>query len=286
MPRDSKKFLPSRKIVVFLILVILFFSVFFGYKPLLAMIRSSDLRGNLTYSPTSNSKTFKTGADIVSALNALQAESTSTLTVGDYFSGKAASSSPVNDPNNLTAQAAAGLFAQYSIFQDQNGDVSADNQTQIVNNTVASLQTDTIKPKYTLNDIKTFDSSSLPKVKDFSNQLITLQEKFDAQLTDNLSTDQTISIYKNLVNELADLQGPSSIKENYLNLVNNYYIMSELLKMYTSSVDDPLKAYLAVNSYSQLITKNQDIYKQFADYFKKSGIIWSDNEPGSLWNEI
>jgi hypothetical protein len=189
----------------------------------------------------------------------------------------------VNDPNNLTGQLTLGLMNQ---FTSTEGYLDENLESQILQNTLNNLSFESIKPRFTIRDVRILPDNSKESIKNFGNNLIQTQETINQKLTNQTSKKDSVLIFEAMITNLTKVQVPNDLSTQYLNLLNNYHALHQLLKIMVENTEDPLKTLVALTSYDQVNARNGVIYRDFANYFKRSGIIWNNNEPGSVWNSF
>jgi hypothetical protein len=188
----------------------------------------------------------------------------------------------VGDPNNMTQQISRDLLAQ--LFSYGDGDLDDENQKKIIDNTLANIRPETIPLRYSLADVRVFQDLNEANLRKFGNSVVSVQQKMASNINPRGSHQDLLKVYEAMVDDLAKVEVPRDMSVPYLSLINNYNTLKELLAKMESSTEDPFKSLLNLKYFSDTMGKNEVIYKQFASYFKKSGIIWNKNEPGSAWN--
>lgn len=188
----------------------------------------------------------------------------------------------VGDPDNMSEQMARDILTQ--LLAQDNSELDNETQNKIINNTIANLRPESIPNRFNLRDVKVLKETNKDSLIKFGNAVVSAQEKMASSLNPNGEVEQVISVYGVMVDDLAKIEVPNDMVMPYLSLINNYNTLKELLLEISVSDDDPFKSLLSLSSFQDMIAKNEVIYKQFGSYFKKNGIIWNKNEPGSAWN--
>lgn len=306
---------PSKKVLIFGGTIVVFFLVFFSFGPLLKAYKNGDLNGSLSYSsnlgqndqidsdndglPDWQEKLWKTdphnpdsdgdgtldGEEVAEDRDPTKPGPDDQFTSLIQATALADSASYLNDPNNLSQQLAQTLFTQV-VTSQSNGDIDEQSQEAIVNNSLAAFQPDVLETRYTISDVKTLDTVNKDAIKAFGNNFVSIQNQIDNTLNTETTNDQTVETYSNLVNQLVALKVPPDLTGEYLTLINNYDGLTQLLTLISADSDDPVKALVDVQSYEAITEKNQTIYTDFGAYFKKNGIIWTNTDPGNVWNNV
>lgn len=308
---------PSRKIIHLILAVFGFFIIFFGYKPLASLISNTDFRGTLSYisKPGFLSAEVRGASEIDSDKDGLKdwqeilwkSDPKNPDTDGDgtkdgeevklgrdpnkpgpddiYVGVKPydENTSPF-DRDNLSDQLSRSLFSQF-MSANQNNNLTPADEQDIVASSLGGLSPEIIENSYVLGDIKTLDQSGVQGSKAFGNNFANTIEETSGKF-EGKDTDEIGSVYESLAEKLLELKVPFEVKYPYLQLLNNYAALGKVFDMIAGQKEDPVKALLALKTYDQLKNSNAELLTTIADYFKKNGIIFGNEEPGAVWNSI
>ena len=90
--------------------------------------------------------------------------------------------------------------------------------------------------------------------------------------------------YKNLTEDLFAIETPMSAAQSHLALVNGYGMLSETVGAMRFFFEDPLRGGLAYETYVGQTALNQVAFFNIMLYFENKNIVFTEDEPGSLFN--
>ncbi len=196
-------------------------------------------------------------------------------------------------PQTLTENFTQDFFSKY--LQAQSGG-SVDPQTKDA--LIASMLDKysnpiTIENHFDIKNITTSSSLDQDKTRQYGNSFITIEDEgvSNANKTSQNSDDPknlaaTGAQYKKLANDLSKIVTPEAIREQQLAIINNYYRLGEVLEqMSTTTSGDPVKFLFLMKEVEKSQTDKDLIYQDITTFIKNSGIIFTDNEPGSYWTK-
>jgi hypothetical protein len=188
---------------------------------------------------------------------------------------------------NLTESFSKNLFAKYYSGSDGAGLSETDSQA-LIDEAVGAYASIGLgeAPQYTLSDLKIVKSTEA-NLKNFAN---TFALKEDACLTNmrNVASGtedpvQTGSLYKKCATDFVTIPIVQEINEDYLNLVNNYYLIGEKIIALETAKTDPLKAIVLMREIGELDIQKTTYYQNISNLIINSGIIFNNTEPGKIW---
>lgn len=218
------------------------------------------------------------------------------MSIGDYMTSKIESNEENGEqeaPKTVTEFALTELFGNY-----QNLKQSSNNTPENIDSLTTSLanqtkQYSTIQNKYVLLDLETFPDYQKEETKQYGNSFAKTLEVYFKQsaLIDN--NEESLAyvkkyseIQKEYAEALSEIRIPRSISDEHLIFTNNIYKISVALPHLATIEDDPLLYILILEQYKKYLDENVEILKKISTYFELNDIIFSDNEPGAMWNNF
>ena len=190
----------------------------------------------------------------------------------------------------------------YSLFLQQKG-------KEIDEMTIASLMQNfdkeefVNKDKHTLSDLKLSSKNDEDSLRVYGNNLGEIFARyadkedypydevaiFGAAITNRSSAgleklEFVSSAYKNFAEDLLAIKTPMSASEYHLALVNGYSMLSETTGAMRFFFENPLRGGLAYETYVGQTAINQAAFFNMILYFEDKGVVFDENEPGSLFN--
>ncbi len=193
------------------------------------------------------------------------------------------------DPKDTVSDRfAKDVFAAYLKYQQNEGKISDDDLSR---DAIANIKTDFIpKPRFNLSSIKIFAPKNNDEIKAYGNQfakeyLETVgktqmnPEKYSKRVSD------LRPIYEEIVANMKKMQVPSQIASEHIELMNSLGIMSDSLALIDAQSDDPVKALLGLRMIQESVPKQYNMFIRISDFFQQDGILFSNSEYGSIWNQ-
>ena len=186
---------------------------------------------------------------------------------------------------NLTDDFSKSFFAKYY----NNGEALDNEATQ----NLISEATNAFKT-VNLGDTEHYSFQNLKIMKDDEQNLRTFANTFitkEAQCLDEVknvakSTEDPIktgNLYKKCAETFMQIGVTTELSVNYLDLVNLYYLIGVKIYSLEAAKVDPLKALVIMKEIGSLDTSKNVLYQNISNIIKKSGIIFTNEEPGKAW---
>lgn len=260
--------LPSKKIFVLLILLIIGIGALawykFGRESVISYTSTSDqgLLSVISQSGTSNAASQINGEGTYLDKNApTKEQNDSSITTGG-----STTTSPSDQKLTLTDTFARDFFTNYMNLQQSGVKVTSDNANQIASDYLktAVLPSITVK-QYTEADLSLTDSDQT-HIKNYQNALATIlakdwpagktneftimQQAFTNNNTEVLSNlTPIIAAYQKTFDETLSLSVPKLAASLHLNLINSLATYIQTLKMIQMAGTDPLSSLVGLNAY-------------------------------------
>lgn len=214
----------------------------------------------------------------------------------EYFTEKFTEAEPVStdlegSSVTVTETILTKLYSQYTELKLQ----SLDNPSNVISLTEQlAEQTKSfaeIPNKYSFVDLKTSPDYQKDNSKQYGNNFASILEKYYRQefLIENTGDDMKfIREYADIKikqgDELASLVVPRSISDEHLEFSNNLIKSGVAIINIAEIENDPLLSGVVLNQYNEIRFEQNNILKKIAEYFRENDIIFSDDEPGAMWN--
>jgi len=192
-------------------------------------------------------------------------------------------------PGTITDSLSKNLFNNYIKFK-QEGTYNVKTQAEIVEAIAQDVNSITKEDDvYSKKDI-TVVASTNESLKNYGDNFALIQNKYTNQIAEINIPDETLYIetlsqsYKNFGKELSKLLVPTSVSDTHIKIINNLNVVGQSLVEISTSETDPVKGLFAIKNYENAATEQQNLYITLAEYFKRNGIIFSNETPSNLWN--
>jgi hypothetical protein len=193
----------------------------------------------------------------------------------------------ITDKDTATSRMAKQVYYDYVNQEAGNSDLTV---SDIATNALSQISSNDIpKAKYNLNNISYVSSLSNQEIRLYGNNFaeiyirnLTSVAKNQAKYSDNLTA--LAGVYENISKELIKIKVPTQISSSHLAIINNYQIMADSFRLIDTQSQDPVKSLLGVKSAKEASEDNDLMFINIGKYFKNSGIIFGNNEVGSIWN--
>ena len=193
----------------------------------------------------------------------------------------------ITDKDSATTKLAKQVYSDYVDQEAGNSDLSA---ADIAQNALAQLSpADMPQAKYNLNDITFTKQENVENIRLYGNNFAEIfkrnmsiiandQDKYSSNLT------AMADIYQKMSRELLNIQVPAGISSSHLAIINNYQIMADSFRLIDVQSQDPVKSLLGVRAAKSASDDNDQMFTNISKYFNNNGIIFGNNEVGSIWN--
>lgn len=193
-------------------------------------------------------------------------------------------------PGNLSDQLSQGLFTTY--VDGQEGRTTVQQQAEdivgLAQNAVSGVA---YQDYYTQDSFPTSSASDLVALKTYANNLALAQGNllsnlFDATGAATGRAEFVSNIYRNHARSLGEFTVPDTLVATHTKLANDYANLAANLYNVEEFDLDPAKAIFSLQQYDILRVEVEETMSVFPPFFRNNGIVFSDNEPGALWNQI
>lgn len=191
----------------------------------------------------------------------------------------------------LTEKMSIDLFTKYANLKKQ-GLLKQEDASSLIN----EVAQDTTKQvsfenKYTFENL-TITESSKETVEIYGDRLAQSVLSFLTRLDSykNLNSKAYIAKiseeYKSFAEELTLIRVPGVTKEPHLELVNYMYKTSIFYNSLNSSDDDPVSSLVILNQYKQIELDDGELYTILGEYFKNNDIIFTTESTKTFWKQF
>jgi beta-galactosidase beta subunit len=216
--------------------------------------------------------------------------------IDEYMLAKFEESNPGSTdgdlPSTVTEFTIAQLFGKYEALKAQSLN-TPENLDALTTALAQQTREFTALPtKYSILDLKTFPDYEKDKAKRYGNEFAKIMEKYIKQQhliqeSDSMKYVRAYATIKtNQSDALAKLEIPRSISDEHLEYTNDLTKVGIALVKLAETENDPVLSALLLKQYNEIRDRQPKVLIAISDYFIKNGIIFSDDEPGAMWNNI
>ncbi len=195
-------------------------------------------------------------------------------------------------PDTVTEFTLSELFSNYEMLKAQSLN-TPENLDALTTALAEQTKEFTALPtKYSILDLKTFPDYEKDKAKRYGNEFAKVMEKYIKQQysireEDSMKFVQAYAeVKRNQSDALAKLEVPRSISDEHLEYANDLTKVSIAIVKLAETENDPVLSALLLKQYDEIRNRQPKILIAISDYFINNGIIFSDDEPGAMWNNI
>jgi hypothetical protein len=192
-------------------------------------------------------------------------------------------------PGSLTDQLSINLFNQYiNLKKDSN--LNSDTGFQLVDNVTQKVLEDSkIEIKYSVDKLKSVESSKnnlKNYAENFANTEINyLKQMQNAALLPEKQYLPTIAVkYIQFAEALSKIDVPDVAINVHVQIVNKINNKGVLMLEIIQEETDPVKSLLAIQKLKVNEEGEYELYSSLANYFRNNGIIFEDNNIIRFWN--
>lgn len=193
----------------------------------------------------------------------------------------------ITDKDSATSRMAKQVYSDYVNQGAGNSDLTV---TDIAKNAISQISSsDMPNLKYNLNNISYTTNFTSGEIRLYGNNFAEIYTRNLSLIANNQQkySDNILAIadvYENISKELLKIKVPAQISSSHLAIVNNFQIMADSFRLIDKQSQDPVKSLLGVRSAKEAGDDNDQMFINIGKYFKNNGIIFGNNEVGSIWN--
>lgn len=195
-------------------------------------------------------------------------------------------------PGTISEGAATSLISNYFALE-QSGENTPENKAELATKIAEQAKIlSEIPNEYSITDVKTFPDFEKEKVREYGNNFATIVVNYYAVFgrigggTDSEYIKNVATVFSSFAHELSKLPIPRGNLENHLEFINNIAKISTAITTLNQSSKDPLMALFVLSEYESISNNQPKLFSEISKYFKSGGIIFSDSEPGAMWNNF
>lgn len=151
---------------------------------------------------------------------------------------------------------------------------------------------------FTVPPSQIFEDSDTASVQRYGNSVAEIRERYQTEYQRNQisSSDFEVAekanqaqmnvgnLFTRMANELGALPVPRLAVSIHESLVTSYQQSGEAFYAMANAGTDPMKAVVGLQAYNDATSAEAEAVQNLGRYFAQSGIIFSINEPGSIWS--
>jgi len=193
----------------------------------------------------------------------------------------------ITDSDSATARMAKQVYSDYVNQEAGNSDLTV---ADIAQNALGQMSgSDMPRLKYNFNNITLTERSDSEDLRLYGNnfaEIYTRNLNLVAQNQQKYSNSLAAlaDVYENISKELLKIKCPIGLSSYHLTVVNNFQVLADSFRLIDMQSQDPVKSLLGVKSAKEAGAENDQMFINISKYFKKNGIIFSNNEIGVIWN--
>ncbi len=193
----------------------------------------------------------------------------------------------ITDKDTATSRMAKQVYSDYVNQEAGNSDLTV---SDIAQNAISQISSsDLPSSKYNLNSISYITDLSNESIRLYGNNFAEIYKRNLTKVAQDQnkysnSLSALADVYENISKELIKIKVPTQIASSHLAVINNFQIMADSFRLIDTQSQDPVKSLLGVKSAKEASDDNDQMFINIGKYFKNSGIIFGNNEVGSIWN--
>lgn len=250
-----------------------------AYKVAQAARENLEVRGGIDVATSTPG--FSANSKLLSALQEAQFASSSDIYNENPFT--------VTKDDTLTEALSKNFFTSYSEFQATGNLETGFDEQSILNQAFKNVDLNQLpKEKYSTADISITGVISPDEIRAYANNFVAIQNEGLIKIKNNPKAYENNltaigQIYASIGEKLLTIKVPIAVAGEHLSIANAFYISSEDFKLISAQDKDPLKSLLGLRQYKETVERQREMYTEMAAYFERSGIIFSESEPGYFW---
>lgn len=193
-------------------------------------------------------------------------------------------------PGTLTDNLSINLASNYlTLKKDQTytAETGEELVTAITND--ISKITNEIAEQYSVASIATFTNDK-QKGKEYGTKFANIQIKRVAELKSYESYNEDVYLkilieyYKDYARELSLLYVPQEVATAHVQIMNNYFALSQVVEDMRNYKTDPVRALLGIKTYQELSQKQTESLKKIENYFEENDILFDESIVNTVWH--
>jgi hypothetical protein len=193
------------------------------------------------------------------------------------------SSNVASDADNISVAVSKDLFAKFMALQSSGGELTEENQAQLVASVISEIDPGSIPPRYTIQDVHVTETNSA-SLRSYGNEVARIIVNLQGQSQKNISNESALALFDSSIASLQKLTVPSSLGIVHLQLLNNYNASYQMLILLGEYEADPVKGLIALKSYKENMLDSGELLGKVATELKNNAIIFDKSESGYIWN--
>jgi hypothetical protein len=195
----------------------------------------------------------------------------------------------------LSESISSAFVSNYLLLKENNAfdkEMSEKLAEQTALNIAASTE---IKSVYSKSNLSIFSDKNKDKIKKYGNNFANIFIDMLATLANTEESDskteqeyleKIAAVYVFFGEEMLKIEVPEEIANYHLNFSNNLNILGIALLKLNKADDDPIDGIFTAGQFQEASEEQQVIMQEIANYFRSNGIIFSDQESGTMWNNF
>jgi hypothetical protein len=194
-------------------------------------------------------------------------------------------------PGSLSETVSTSFISNYTLLQ-QAGRLNEETLDRLSQEVAEEAYRKAfIENIYIVSDVKTFETTDKERIKQYGNTFAGIRNNYYKQIVNADQTDPAyvptiVALYTSFAEELIQIPTPLELATVHTDFANNVYKIGQALPQIGNIAQDPVRATIVRNQYN-IIEQEQITFTQtIANYFKSNGILFNNDELGSMWTNL
>ncbi len=192
-------------------------------------------------------------------------------------------------PRTLTDNVSKDLFSAY-LQAKSKGTIDTDtNALADIANSIAqeTLAKNEMVEKYTVASIGTFEDDDIKNGTIYGQKFAAFYIKMLFEIKQSNGDLPSIAReYQNFSKNITSIYVPESLAATQAEIGNNFYNVALMFTLINNADKDPLRATVAIKNMKELMGKQQQLFTSVANYFRRNGILFENQDIQKLWENI
>jgi hypothetical protein len=141
--------------------------------------------------------------------------------------------------------------------------------------------------KFTISSVGTFADSDIDAGRAYGESFGNLYIK-SLESIQNGSNDLNAiaNVYEKFARDITAIYVPASLASTQVAIGNNFYNVALMFSLVANYEKDPVRSALALKNLKVLLTDQPKMFTSVANYFRRNGILFENQNIQRLWENI
>jgi hypothetical protein len=190
-------------------------------------------------------------------------------------------------PKSLTDNLSKNLLSDYLQVKKQ-GVIDEKDLANIASNVADDvLARNELVEKFTISSVGTFADSDIDAGRAYGESFGNLYIK-SLESIQNGSNDLNAiaNVYEKFARDITAIYVPASLASTQVAIGNNFYNVALMFSLVANYEKDPVRSALALKNLKVLLTDQPKMFTSVANYFRRNGILFENQNIQRLWENI